>query len=96
MGTSNFAVPTLRTLHTKGYPISYVFSQPPRKSKRGQKINKSPVHLVAEDLRIPIRTPNKLESDKDFLESLKLDLVIVVAYGQIIPKNFLSLTNIYF
>ena len=93
MGTSNFAVPVLKSLHKNGFPISYVFSQSPKKSRRGQKINKSPIHLTAEELNIPVRTPIKLDLDKGFLKNLNLDLVIVVAYGHIIPKSFLELSK---
>ena len=44
MGTPYFAVPTLKSLYQNGYEISVVYTQPPKKSHRGQKINKSPVH----------------------------------------------------
>ena len=93
LGTPIFAVPTLRSLHTNGYPISCVFTQPPKKSNRGQKINKSPIHVAAEDLNVLVRTPSKIELDKDFLKNLNVDLVIVVAYGQIIPKSILELSK---
>ena len=43
MGTPFFAVPILKSLYQNGYPISVVYTQPPKKSKRGQKINKSPI-----------------------------------------------------
>ena len=43
MGTSNFAVPILKSLYQNGYPISVVYTQPPKKSNRGQKFNKSPI-----------------------------------------------------
>ena len=93
LGTPIFAVPTLSSLHTSGYPISCVFTQPPKKSNRGQKINKSPIHIAAEDLNVPVRTPSKIELDKDFLKNINVDLVVVVAYGQIIPKSILELSK---
>ena len=96
MGTSNFAVPILKSLYQNGYNISAVYTQPPKKSNRGQKINKSPIHIFSETLSYEIRTPITLKNnseERNFLKNLKLDLVLVVAYGQIIPKDFLSLSN---
>ena len=96
MGTPMFAVPILKSLYQNGYPISCVYTQPPQKSKRGQKINKSPIQLISETLNIEFRTPNSLKENLDELEyfkSLEADLAIVVAYGQIIPKSFLNLTK---
>ena len=57
MGTPNFAVPILKSLYQNGFPISAVYTQPPKKSDRGQKINKSPIHLISETLNLEIRTP---------------------------------------
>ncbi len=96
MGTPMFAVPILKSLYKNGYPISCVYTQPPQKSKRGQRINKSPIQLISETLNIEFRTPNSLKENLDELEyfkSLEADLVIVVAYGQIIPKSYLNLTK---
>ena len=56
MGTPMFAVPILKSLYQNGYPISCVYTQPPQKSKRGQKINKSPIQLISETLNIEFRT----------------------------------------
>ena len=96
MGTPMFAVPILKSLYQNGYPISVVYTQPPQKSNRGQKINKSPVQGISETLNINFRCPKTLrdnEKEYQFLKKLKADLAIVVAYGQIIPKNFLTLTK---
>ena len=93
MGTPSFAVPTLEKLSQSNYLIKQVYSQPPKKSNRGMKLEKSPVHIFAETNHLPIRTPNKLQEDFDFFKSLEVDLVIVVAYGQIISKEFLSLSK---
>ena len=96
MGTPLFAVPILKSLYQNGYPISVVYTQPPKKSNRGQKINKSPVQGISETLNIDFRCPKSLKDNKEeyqFLKELNADLAIVVAYGQIIPKNFLSLTK---
>jgi methionyl-tRNA formyltransferase len=96
MGTPLFAVPILKSLYEKNYIIPTVYTQPPKKSQRGQKINKSPIQIVGEDFNIDCRTPETLKENKDeyeYLKQLDLDLVIVVAYGQIIPKEFLNLAK---
>ena len=96
MGTPLFAVPILKSLYQNGYPISVVYTQPPQKSHRGQKINKSPIQGISETLNIEFRSPKKLNENKEeyeYIRKLDADLAIVVAYGQIIPKNFLSLTK---
>ena len=94
MGTPIFAVPILKSLYQNGYPISNVYTQPPQKSQRGQRINKSPVQGIAETLNLEFRTPKTLKENTeeyDYFKEIGADLVIVVAYGQIIPKEFLSL-----
>jgi methionyl-tRNA formyltransferase len=95
MGTPMFAVPILKSLYQNGYNISYVYTQPPQKSKRGQKINKSPIQGISETLNLEYRTPTVINNEEEynFLNSLDADLAIVVAYGQIIPKKFLNLTK---
>ena len=57
MGTPLFAVPILKSLYEKNYIIPAVYTQPPKKSQRGQKINKSPIQTAAEDCNIDCRTP---------------------------------------
>ena len=96
MGTPMFAVPILKSLYQNGYPISHIYTQPPRRSQRGQKINKSPVQSIAETLNLEFRTPKSLKDDIEeynFFKKIDADLVIVVAYGQIIPKKFLDLSK---
>jgi len=96
MGTPLFAVPILKSLYQNGYPISVVYTQPPQKSQRGQKIKKSPIQGISETLNIDFRIPQSLkdnDEEYEFLKKLNADLSIVVAYGQIIPKNFLGLTK---
>ena len=96
MGTPMFAVPILKSLYQNGYPISHVYTQPPQRSQRGQKINKSPIQGIAETLNLEFRTPESLKNNNEELEYFKkidADLAIVVAYGQIIPKEFLNLTK---
>jgi len=96
MGTPFFSVPILKSLYQNGYSISAVYTQPPQKSQRGQKINKSPIQGISETLNIEYRTPPSLKDNKEeyeYLKRLDADIAIVVAYGQIIPKEFLSLTK---
>tara|TARA_B100001175_G_C19456600_1_gene614132 strand:+ start:124 stop:1053 length:930 start_codon:yes stop_codon:yes gene_type:complete len=96
MGTPTFAVPILKSLYQNGYPISVVYTQSPQRSQRGYKINKSPIQGIAETLNLDFRSPQTLiDNDEEykFLKELNADLAIVVAYGKIIPKNFLNLTK---
>jgi methionyl-tRNA formyltransferase len=96
MGTPFFAVPILKSLYQNGYPISVVYTQPPQKSQRGQKINKSPIQGISETLKIEHRTPISLKDNMeeyDYLKKLNADIAIVVAYGKIIPKEYLGLVK---
>ena len=94
MGTSNFAVPILKSLYQNGYPISVVYTQPPKKSNRGQKLNKWPINLFFENISLEVRTPQSLKNNNDeelYLTELQPDIILVVSYGQIIPKNLLNI-----
>ena len=96
MGTPIFCVPILKSLYQNGYNISVVYTQPPQKSHRGQKINKSPIQGISETLNLDYRTPETLKDNDEeyqFLKELNADLAIVCAYGQILPRNFLNLTK---
>ena len=96
MGTPIFAVPILKSLYQNGYPLSVVYTQPPQKSQRGQKINKSLIQSLSETLNIKFRTPLSLKNNREeyeYLKKLDADLGIVVAYGQIIPNEILNLTK---
>ena len=97
MGTPEFSVPILRSLNLK-HKIVSVFTQSPKKKSRGQKILKSPVHLEAEKLNIPIRHPNNLnnETEIQFIKKVKAHFVVVVAYGQMIPDKLLNEKNLIF
>jgi len=96
MGTPYFAVPILKSLYQNGYPISVVYTQPPKKSQRGQRVNKSPIQGISETLNLEFRRPVSLKNNKEeyeYLKELNADIAIVVAYGQIIPKEILTLTK---
>ena len=98
MGTSEFSVPTLEILIKNEFSISTVYTQPPKKSKRGQKINPSPIEEFSKKNKINIRNPINLNNDEEFkiFKKLSPDIVVVVAYGQIIPKNFLNIPKFGF
>jgi len=96
MGTPFFAVPILKLLYQNGYQVSVVYTQPPQKSQRGQRINKSPIQGISETLKIEYRTPSSLKGNQEeynYLKELGADIAIVVAYGQIIPKEYLGLVK---
>ena len=93
MGTPEFSVPVLETIAKSTYKVSCVYTQAPTKSNRGQKVNISPIHKCAENLKLIIRTPTKFNTEEEFnfFKKINPDIVIVVAYGQIISKKFLNL-----
>ena len=95
MGTPSISGQVLKSLYQNGYEIETVYTQPPIASHRGQKVNKSPVHLIAETLNLPVITSSSLDNneEKNFLKNLNIDLGIVVAYGQILKKDFLNMTK---
>ena len=96
MGTPIFAVPILKSLYQNGYPISAVFTQPPKKSERGMSVNPTPIQNLSETLNIECRTPYSLKNNTEEYENLKkleADLAIVVGYGQILSKEILGLTK---
>ena len=93
MGTPQFSVPILESLAKSSYQISCVYTQPPKKSKRGQKLNISPIQSKAENLKLVIRNPNNLNTEEElkFFKEVNPDIVVVVAYGQLISKKFLDI-----
>ena len=92
MGTPDFAVPTLRALVEAGHEIAAVYSQPPRPAHRGKKLTPSPIHQLAEELGLEVRTPVSLKGDdeKAAFAALDLDACIVAAYGLILPRAVLD------
>ena len=93
MGTPEFAVPTLEALKDSNNEIIAVYSQPASKANRGQKLIESKIGSLAKKFSLSLRTPKTLDSDEEFkfFNSLKPDIAVVVAYGQIIPKRFLDI-----
>ncbi len=92
MGTPNFAVPSLSEILANGHEVVRVYTQPPRKSGRGQKLTKSPVHQFSDIMGIPVETPEKFRMSRviDGLEALDADVACVVAYGQILTQRALD------
>ena len=97
MGTPAFSLPALEQLIKNNYNILAVYTQPPKKSKRGQKINTTPIEDFSKKNKLNIKNPNNLNDDEQFkiFKNLSPDLVIVVAYGQIIPKIYLEMAKKY-
>ena len=97
MGTPEFSIPSLEYLIKSKHNVVCVYTQPSKKKSRGQKIKKTPVHIFSEKNGINVRT-SKLTDENELTKfiDLKPDLVIVVAYGQIIPNSFLQISNLNF
>ena len=95
MGTPEFSVPTLEALVNNNFEILSIYTQPPKKSNRGQKINISSIQEFSEKNNLPVRNPENLNNDKEynFIKSLSADIAVVIAYGKLIPKNILKTTK---
>ncbi|HEV3406033.1 MAG TPA: methionyl-tRNA formyltransferase [Candidatus Dormibacteraeota bacterium] len=95
-GTAEFAVPSLRALRSAGHTIELVVTQPDRPARRGMKLTPPPVKIAAQELGLPLYQPERIR-DPDAVERLRslapdvLDFLIVVAYGQIIPRTVLDI-----
>jgi methionyl-tRNA formyltransferase len=93
MGTPDFAVPSLKALLQSGHDVVGVVTQPDRPKGRGQELAASPVKQLAARHRIPVLQPLKMK-DPAFLDALsawKPDLIVVTAFGRILPKVVLDL-----
>lgn len=93
MGTPEFAVPALQKLHEQGHNVKLVVTQPDKPSGRGKKIKKSEVKEKAEQLRLNIFQPDKIKRKEniEILKSYAPDIIVVVAYGQILNKEILTI-----
>ena len=98
MGTPNFAVPILKAIHESDHKILEVYTQPATKSGRGQKLNHSDIFRCAEQLNLNVRSPDTLETSEEInrFKTLKPDLVVVVAYGKILPPKLLNINKLLF
>ena len=96
MGTPEFAVPALKQLAQAGYPIQAVFCQPDRPKGRSKKLVPCPVKQVAESLGIPVHQPKRIRAKKwqRLIHELEPDLIVVAAFGQILPQTMLDIPKI--
>lgn len=94
MGTPDFAVPTLEMLIAEGHTISAVVTQPDKPKGRGKKQSMPPVKEVALAHNLPVLQPERIKGDEAFFEhiqSLNPDVIVVVAFGQILPESILNI-----
>ena len=92
MGTPEFAVGTLAELVSSGREIAAVYTQPPRPRGRGQALQPSPVQAFAEGLGLMVRTPKSMRDPQEMaaFQALDLDACVVVAFGQILPREVID------
>ena len=92
LGTPDFAVRSLAELAAAGHEIAAVYAQPPAARGRGQTVRPSPVQAFAESLGLPVRAPASMRDPAEIaaFEALDLDAAVVVAYGQILPRQVLD------
>lgn len=94
MGTPDFAVPALEALVREQYDVALVVTQPDRPKGRGKKLQPTPVKECAEKAGIRVLQPAKIKDNEEFFQELEAaapDLIIVAAYGKILPKRILDL-----
>ena len=93
MGTSEFAVPTLRKLITYGFELIGVVTQPDRPSGRGKRLSPPPVKVVAAEHQLPVYQPEKVRVPNFVrtLERLSPDVIVVAAFGQLLPQTVLDI-----
>lgn len=93
MGTPEFALPALQKLIDRGEVLSAVVTQPDRPKGRGQQLAPPPVKLLAEGHGIPVLQPARVRAPEfiEVMRELRPDLIVVVAFGQILPKALLEI-----
>ena len=91
MGTPDFAVGTLKALHEAGHEITLVVSQPDKPKGRGHALQPTPVKAAAEHLGLPVFQPAKVREAADMLEQTPADVIVVAAFGQLIPSRILHM-----
>ena len=98
MGTPDFAVPILQSIKFSEHKILCVYTQTPKKKNRGQKKGLTPIHEFSKQNNLNVRHPEKLDTEEEieFFKKEKPDVVVVVAYGKILPKRLLNIKNIQF
>lgn len=93
MGTPEFAVPALKAIANSAHTLVAVYTKPPAKSGRGQKLVISPIHEIANNMNIPVYYPTSLKSPtiQHQIKELEADIVVVAAYGLILPQAVLDI-----
>src|SRR5579859_3371736 len=96
MGTSDFAVPALQALHSAGYAIPLVVTQPDRPAGRGLELKPSPLKKKALELGLPVYQPEKIKTPGavETVRKVSPDVTVVAAYGQILPLSVLQISKI--
>lgn len=93
MGTPDFAVPALEALYAAGHQVLLAVTKADRPKDRGKKMQSCPVKLKALELGIPVETPEKIKGNEEFFEKLRSlapDIIVVAAYGKVLPKEVLD------
>lgn len=92
MGTPDFSVPCLEMLIKEGYEVPLVVTQPDRQRGRGHKVSFSPVKELALSYDIPVFQPESLKNNElsGYLDEIKPDVIVVVAYGKLLPEYILN------
>ena len=92
LGTPDFATASLRRIVEAGFEVACVYSQPPAPRGRGHELRPSPVHAFAEARGLPVRTPASMRDPAEIeaFRALGLDAAVVVAFGQILPREVLE------
>ncbi len=95
-GTPQFALPTLQALAACPHPLVGVLTQPDRPAGRGRQLQSSPIKQWALEFGVPLSTPSRLDTDeqRDALASWRADLLVVVAYGVLLPPPALALPRL--
>ena len=98
MGTPDFAVPILQSIKFSEHKLLCVYTQSPKKKNRGQKTGYTPIYEFSKQYNLNVRYPENLDTDVEleFFKKEKPDVVVVVAYGKILPKRLLNIKHIQF
>ena len=98
MGTPEFAVPILDSINKSKHNILSVYTQPPKKRDRGLKLRISPIHEYSKATKLTVRHPDNLNSKEEIkkITELNPDVVVVAAYGKILPEKLLKIKDLRF
>ena len=94
MGTPEISATVLKTVINEGYNVIGVIAQPDRPVGRKGNLEKVPTKIVAEEFNIPVFQPIKIRKDYEFIKEMKPDLILTIAYGQIVPQGLLDIPSL--